>query len=545
MRTLTSVVRRATLEKPMKATQWTRRVWLQTAAMMGVVAIKGVPGPSSTNAQESADPKVRDIGSRKQLFIDERFVAEKQGVQLAVNPPVKAGPIDVAAETAPCVVEHEGICHLYQGLNGRTSLWTSTDGLQWTARGPIAGIDDNGPQWTSINSVFIDPKDAAWPFKGLYERIPKVIVEPETGRAHTPPVPGGLYLCRSRDGITWDYIPTVAIPFLCDTQNQMLYDPWQDKYVAYVRAFPELDGPFRYKRCVGRTETADLLTLPWPHGVNPANKKPDKHDFPYINDELKIVLGPDADDPTMTDLYNPCMHVYPEAEQVYLAFPSMYRCWGYGGGNSSAGRDHRGNFFNDGIFETQLAVSRDGVHFTRYRTPYLLAGMIHNTAGTDGDLDCGLMMMGIGMLRRGDEIWQYYFGTRRTHEEKEQAEKAGRVGAGLFRTVQRLDGFVSLDTGQRGGEFSTPVLTFAGSRLVLNAACHGLGEIWVEIRDHAGQPIPGFRQIDAVSIDRNGTAQEVWWKQGPDVAALAGRPVRLRFVMRSAKLFAFQFMTSN
>ncbi len=77
---------------------------------------------------------------------------------MVVNPPVKAGPIDVAAETAPCVVEHDGVCHLYQGLNGRTSLWTSTDGLQWTARGPIAGIDDNGPQWTSINSVFIDPK---------------------------------------------------------------------------------------------------------------------------------------------------------------------------------------------------------------------------------------------------------------------------------------------------------------------------------------------------------------------------------------------------
>ena len=243
----------------MKATELTRRSWLQTAAMMGLVAVKGLPGPSSTHAQEPTAPKVPNIGSRKQLFIDERFVAEKQGVQLAVNPPVKAGPIDVAAETAPCVVEHDGVCHLYQGLNGRTSLWTSTDGLQWTARGPIAGIDDNGLQWTSINSVFIDPKDAAWPFKGLYERIPKVIVEPETGRTHTPAVPGGLYLCRSRDGITWDYLPTAAIPFLCDTQNQMLYDPWRDKYVAYVRAFPELDGPFRYKRCVGRTETADLL----------------------------------------------------------------------------------------------------------------------------------------------------------------------------------------------------------------------------------------------------------------------------------------------
>jgi hypothetical protein len=213
----------------------------------------------------TARPAVRQIGSRKQLFIDERFVAEKHDVALVVNPPVKAGPIDVEAITAPCVVEHGGVCHLYQGLNGQTSLWTSVDGLQWKARGPIKGIDDDGPQWTSINSVFLDPKDAEYPFKGLYERIPKTIVEPTANRTHTPPVPGGLFLCRSRDGITWDYLPTVAIPFLCDTHNQMLYDPWRDRYAAYVRAFPEVSGPWKNKRCVARVETADMLALPWPH----------------------------------------------------------------------------------------------------------------------------------------------------------------------------------------------------------------------------------------------------------------------------------------
>jgi len=482
-----------------------------------------------------------DIGSHKQLFIDDRFVHEPRNVTLTVNPPAKAGPVNVEAATAPSIVEHEGTCYLYQGLNGATSVWTSADGLDWAPRGQLRGIDDDGPAWTSINSVFADPTDAEYPFKGLYERIPKVFVEPETGRNHVAPVPGGLYLCRSRDGLEWEYLPQVTIPFVCDTQNQMLYDPWRERYVAYVRAFPEVGGPYHYKRCVARVEVVDPYAMPWPHGVNPANRKPEKHDFPYINDELKIVMGPDGDDPPMTDLYNPCMNVYPWAQDAYLAFPSMYRCWGYGQGNVSAGRDHRGDFFNDGLFETQLAVSRDGVSFTRYRTPYLHAGMVRNTSGSEGDLDCGLMMMGIGMLRRGDEIWQYYFGGRRTHEEKEQAESAGRAGEGMFRTVQRLDGFVSVDADHRGGEFVTPPVIFAGSRLQLNAACHGLGEIWVELQDAEGTPLPGHTQTEAVSIDRNGTAQEVWWHGGPDVSSLAGRPIRLRFVMRSAKLLAFQF----
>jgi hypothetical protein len=395
--------------------------------------------------------------------------------------------------------------------------------------------------WTSINSVFADTTDAEYPLKGLYERVPKAGAEPD-GTPTQAPVPGGLYLCRSRDGLDWEYLPRVAIPFLCDTQNQMLYDPWCDRHVAYVRAFPEVGGPYHHKRCVARTETHDLYAMPWPHGVNPANRKPEGHDFPYINDELEIVMGPDPDDPAMTDLYNPCVHVYPWAQEVYVAFPSMYRCWGYGQGNISAGRDHRGDLSNDGLFETQLAVSRDGVHFTRYRTPYLHSGMVRNISGSEGDLDCGLMMMGIGMLRRGDEIWQYHFGARRTHMTREDGERLGMRGEGIFRTVQRLDGFVSVDADQCGGEFVTPPLIFAGSRLHLNAACHGLGEVCVELQDAEGTPLPGFTQAEAVSLDRNGTAQEVWWHGGPDVSRLAGRPVRLRFVLRSAKLFAFQFM---
>ena len=55
----------------------------------------------------------------------------------------------------------------------------------------------------------------------------------------------------------------------------------------------------------------------------------------------------------------------------------------------------------------------------------------------------------------------------------------------------------------------------------------------------------GVRNAAGQGIDWtvwDGTAQEVWRQQGPDVSALAGRPVRLRFVMRSAKLFAFQFI---
>ena len=35
-----------------------------------------------------------------------------------------------------------------------------------------------------------------------------------------------------------------------------------------------------------------------------------------------------------------------------------------------------------------------------------------------------------------------------------------------------------------------------------------------------------------------------FWKQGPDVGALAGKPVRLRFVLKDADLYSLRFCKS-
>ncbi len=108
---------------------------------------------------------------------------------------------------------------------------------------------------------------------------------------------------------------------------------------------------------------------------------------------------------------------------------------------------------------------------------------------------------------------------------------------------QRLDGFISLDAGPEGGELVTPLLVFEGNRLNLNIDCGALGEAGVELQDESDSPIPGFTEHDSVSVDRNGVAQQVWWHNEPDVRAFAGQPVRLRIKMRSAKLYAFQFVS--
>jgi hypothetical protein len=59
--------------------------------------------------------------------------------------------------------------------------------------------------------------------------------------------------------------------------------------------------------------------------------------------------------------------------------------------------------------------------------------------------------------------------------------------------------------------------------------------------DAAGKDVPGFT-VDTCDVLRGNTVEQVvTWKGSSDLAALSGQPVRLKFVMRAAKLFAFQF----
>ena len=55
-------------------------------------------------------------------------------------------------------------------------------------------------------------------------------------------------------------------------------------------------------------------------------------------------------------------------------------------------------------------------------------------------------------------------------------------------------------------------------------------------------PVTGFSLVDAEELYGDSTDQTVSWKNGSDLSNLAGKPVRLRFTLRDADLFAFQFV---
>ncbi|MBI2438806.1 MAG: hypothetical protein HYV36_08365 [Lentisphaerae bacterium] len=488
--------------------------------------------------------KAIDVGARKQLFIDAALIARQEGIALAMNPPRKADmvllpetPIESQCVSQSRIVRMPDEWWMYytaiplgnfdydpakkDGSGYMICLATSADGLTWKRKNvnlfTIQGSRNNNVVMPQVyGDILCDPNRSDghpyWFLANLKET--SVWKEGDGLQFHS-----GLYLLKSKDGIHWVRHPGQALPFYMDSNNECFYDGRLRKYVAYLRSW--VPGK---NRCVSRLEFDDLLKLPWPHAPFDPQRK--RLMVNTLIDEIPVVMTAEPGDPPGMDLYTACVLPYAEADNVYLAFPSRYRHYD---GYNSHGRDLRGRYENDGVLDVALAVSRDGIHWTRFPQAYVGLGIL-------GQRDDANLYMGTGMIRHGDEIWQYCA----TPSRRAYLRQEGGAG-GIMRLVQRVDGFVSADAGPEGGELVTPLLRFAGSRLRLNIDCGAMGEAWVEIQDDHDRPIPGFTLAESVSVDRNGLAQEVWWTGGPDVASLAGKPVRLWIKMRGAKLYAFQF----
>jgi hypothetical protein len=53
--------------------------------------------------------------------------------------------------------------------------------------------------------------------------------------------------------------------------------------------------------------------------------------------------------------------------------------------------------------------------------------------------------------------------------------------------------------------------------------------------------VPGFTFADSQELFGDEIAGTIGWGEGADASTLAGQPVRLRFELRDADLFAFRF----
>jgi hypothetical protein len=511
-----------------------------------------VEGPPLLFGDEIDPEAVVPLGGRKHLFLDDALVEEMDdGLAFTVNPPRPAERV-IADIEGPfrkhltVVEDDDGLIRLYNSVHDDfLAVRVSRDGIHWEV--PDLGRAELGdaPNLViremvgGLGNPFLDPNappESRWRYVTDYQRR-------------------GIYLYTSPDGYIWTRQKSALLPFRSGTQSCTFYDEQRQMYVSYHRTGIMHTPAGATQRESVLTETDDLFG-PWPYRSLSAEElealaatEPLRDPQPWYLDNGPLTPGgfgveyphrfaPDPDlDPVGTDIYVTKAMKYPWAPDAYVAFPIVYFHYEADGPptRQTLMDEERGR--GSGPIETQLAVSRNGVDWTRHPRPAYVGN------GPHAGQPVNSAYIAHGMVRRGREIWQYYFGTGFYHSPYQQDD----ADRGVYRLVQRLDGFVSVDAPyDREATLTTRPLTFTGQRLVLNVDTDAAGYAQVGFTDVDGRPIEGLSVDDAVYVNGDFVDAEVeWLGSGTDVSSLEGRPVRLVFRLRGAKLYAFQFVEGD
>jgi len=478
-------------------------------------------------AMGSKDEKPMELGSGKQLLFDDLFLEESNGVSLVTE---KAFQDPVPVLTADQPWEEFGIGPFNTVIreNGAFRMWydavadgedtqthralchaESEDGVHWT-KSEIVQIEFRGSKNNSIvapsrmagASVFRDDHAPASERYKLWTKYYATGKEKEQGIT-------GLWGMVSPDGLHWSRCDA-GYPLwngnAADSQSFCFWDEDLEKYVGFVRIKERPEGR-------GRTCSAGIMFSDDFREWTRAEKvfKPDDID------EDSPVPGALVTRPTV-DFYTPGGMKVPGVANAYILMPSAYYHW-------------QEDAFPSTV-DVRLATSRDCVTWWQHpdREPFL-------RLGPDGSANGSMVYANPWLTPVGDELWMYYGGVGHDHRDENRDPSM----AGVFRARIRQDGFVSVHAGYGGGAFTTPLVTFSGSRLEVNMDGSAGGWLQVEIQSADGQPLASYGLDQCDTIRANSVAKVITWKGSSDLSALKETPVRLRFVMRSTKLFAFQF----
>jgi hypothetical protein len=110
---------------------------------------------------------------------------------------------------------------------------------------------------------------------------------------------------------------------------------------------------------------------------------------------------------------------------------------------------------------------------------------------------------------------------------------------GIVLATDRRDGFISVNADNEG-TMTTRRFVAIGDTLVLNAKAEN-GEIRVEAIDALGRVIEGFSKETCEPVTGDNIRHVVCWKGGSNCHPLQARPIKLRFHLKQAQLYSFEF----
>jgi len=485
-----------------------------------------------------------DIGSRRELFLDDYLVERLAGkaeqrlqrptpreVSLVADRPWEGnacgymtvfqdeGRYRMYYRGAHVVYTREG----YRETHREVSCYAeSSDGIHWTR--PELGLFDfegskkNNIVWDGVGThAFVPFKDPnpACPPEARYKALGV------GGGKH------GLYAFRSPDAIHWSLIgpEPVILKGAFDSQNLAFWDAVRGEYREYHR-------DFRNGRDIRTSTSKDFARWSEPQFVDYAPWGKAAGQIP----DVEVAQHPAG---RAGQLYTNQVLPYYRAPHIFLGFPTRYLDRGWTESTKALPRlDYRelrgakSRREGTAITEGLLMSSRDGQRFVVWGEAFLRPGLRARDNWFYGDnyQALGLVETKSAIEDAPPEISIYV-------SESSMQEHGGR----FRRHTLRIDGFVSVQAPLAGGELITRPLVFRGRRLAINFSTSAAGGLRVEIQDVSGQAIPGFALADCHEVFGDDLQRVVSWQQGTDVSRLAGKAVRLRFALRDADLYGFQF----
>jgi hypothetical protein len=477
----------------------------------------------------AADPI--DIGSRRELFVDEALIDSRDGVELRMHHPV---PREVVVDhDAPWEGSGSGYHTVFQDgdlfrmyykawqlspTEGKLVVPHSTfgayaeslDGIHWTKPElglfEFQGSKENNIVWTGKGSHDFTP------FRDTNPDVKNEALYKAVGYG---PDPRGLYGFQSPDGIHWKLIREAPLMTkgAFDTQNLAFWDSLRKEYRAYVRDF--------HKNAAGR-------------GIRDIRTATSK-DFLDWTDPVPLKFPGAPDEQLYTNQIKP----YYRAPHIFVGFPTRYTERRTSPTTEALPEpEHRrlrassveryGTAVTDGL----LMTSRDGVTFKRWGEAFLRPGLRPENNWKYGDNYIAWHVVETASSIEGAPNELSLYATEGYWTGKSSQ---------LRRYTLRIDGFVSAKAALKGGELVTRPVVFKGKKLLMNFSTSGAGRIRVELQDAAGQPLEGFALTDAIDVVGDSLERPALWKRGSDVSRLAGKPVRIRFVLNDADLYSYQF----
>ncbi len=433
------------------------------------------------------------LGVGPHLFLDEYLIERVENVERVVDAPQRDPSIPnpiVTGKEDGCFQPYMTILHDDQ--MGRYRLWFGHR------------VDDNSTSTSHIG--YMESEDAIhWqrPARILKDPAPIQFGASVIDRGAEFPNAaqryyfawwrdGGMKVATSPDGFDWTPVCETPVVLANHDITSIFWDPIRKRVIGTISVYRTGKVWTGQRRITMQTYSTDLLHWEIPH----------------------YVITPDAKDPGETQFY--AMDGYLVRGDLMIGMVKVLR------------DDLKVDNPPDppdayGMGYTALAWSRDGETWYRDRTHFFDPDPAKGTWDhAHAWIDDQVMV--------GDEVYLYYGGYARGHKVNRFEERQ----IGLLRIP--CDRYVARVAGDTPGKIVTPLLLLSGSTLTLNADAKQ-GSIGVKLLDENGQEIPGF---SVQEIKGDGIRLPVPWEKS--LGELNGKPVRIEFLMRNAKLYCFEML---